>query len=138
MILKASILIIEDNADNMSLLVYLLESAGHTVYQAVDGDAGLEMAGRAVPDLVLCDIRMPGIDGYEVARRIRADASFDSVPLVAVTASVSGADRDTALAAGFDDFVAKPIEPARFLEQVQKFLQARSQPSRKADQAGET
>lgn len=125
--MKLRILIIEDNAENMALLVYLLQSAGHTVFQASDGEAGLEVVGRETLDLVLCDIRMPGIDGYEVARRMRAEPSLRVLPLVAVTASVSGADRETALSAGFDDFVAKPIDPARFLEQVQGFIDGRFQ-----------
>lgn len=123
--LQAKVLVIEDNPENMALLVYLLRSAGHTVFQAVDGAAGLEAADREAPDLVLCDVRMPGLDGYEVAKRLRSDASLREVPLVAVSASVFGADRDKALAAGFDDFVSKPIEPAQFLEQIRDFLRLR-------------
>lgn len=122
--MKAKILVIEDNPENMALLVYLLQSAGHTVFQAGDGETGLATAGQESPDLVLCDVRMPVLDGYEVAKRLRGDAALQSVPVVAVTASVSGADRERALAAGFDDFVTKPIDPARFLEQVQEFLAA--------------
>ncbi|MDZ7842838.1 MAG: response regulator [Gammaproteobacteria bacterium] len=86
--LQAKVLVIEDNPENMALLVYLLRSAGHTVFQAVDGAAGLEAADREAPDLVLCDVRMPGLDGYEVAKRLRSDASLREVPLVAVSASV--------------------------------------------------
>lgn len=122
---QAKVLVIEDNPENMALLVYLLRSAGHTVLQATDGAQGLETAAREAPDLVLCDVRMPVVDGYEVAKRLRSDVSLREVPLVAVTASVSGADREKALAAGFDDFVSKPIEPAQFLEQVRGFLRLR-------------
>ncbi len=127
--MKARILVIEDNPENMALLVYLLQSAGHTVYQSADGAVGLEAAEREAPDLVLCDVRMPLVDGFEVARRLRAHPTLHTMPLVAVTASVSGADREKALAAGFDDFVSKPIDPAGFLEQVQEFLRVRSSPN---------
>lgn len=120
--MTAKILVIEDNPENMALVVYLLQSADYTVFQAADGSAGLETARGAPPDLVLCDVRMPGIDGYEVAQIMRTDPSLRQVPLIAVTASVSGADREKALAAGFDDFVAKPLDPAHFLEQVEGFL----------------
>lgn len=122
---QAKVLIIEDNPENMALLVYLLQSAGHTVFQAADGAEGLEAAGRDRPHLVLCDIRMPIVDGYEVAKRFRSDQSLRDVPLVAVTASVTGADREKALAAGFDEFVSKPIDPAEFLERIGEFLQLR-------------
>lgn len=122
---QAKVLVIEDNPENMALLVYLLQSAGHTVFQATDGAEGLETASREAPDLILCDVRMPVLDGYEVAKRLRSDVSLLEVPLVAVTASVSGADRDKALAAGFDHFVSKPIEPAQFLAQIPDFLRLR-------------
>lgn len=123
--MKMRVLVIEDNTENMELMVYLMQSAGYEVLTATDGAAGLESAARELPDLVLCDVRMPVLDGFEVARRFKSDENLRSIPLVAVTASVSGIDRDQALTAGFDDFVAKPIDPESFLRQVRTYLQPR-------------
>jgi two-component system cell cycle response regulator len=116
------VLVIEDNRENMELMVYLLEAAGHTVFQAFDGAAGLELAGREVPDLVLSDVRMPVMDGYEVARRLKSDPGLRTIPVVAVTASASGAHRSEALAAGFDEFIVKPIDPEAFLRHLPVLL----------------
>jgi two-component system, cell cycle response regulator len=124
--MNARLLVIEDNAENMELLVYLLHASGNEVLTAVDGALGLEIAGREFPDLILCDIRMPVMDGFEVARRLKADPALRGIPVIAVTASVSGADRESAIAAGFDGFVAKPIEPEPFLEQIREWIAPRS------------
>lgn len=120
--MSARVLVVEDNPENMELMVYLLQSAGHTVFQAVDGGAGLALAKRELPDLVLCDVRMPVMDGYELARRLKSDPALWATPVVAVTASASGADRSEALAAGFDEFVVKPIDPEAFLRHLPTLL----------------
>lgn len=122
--MRARVLVIEDNRENLDLLVYLLESGGYAALTARDGVAGLGAAAREPPDLILCDIRMPVMDGFEVARRLKSDPALRAIPIVAVTASASGADRDEALAAGFDDFVTKPIDPETFLQQVRTMLGA--------------
>lgn len=120
--MNGRVLVIEDNPENMELLVYLLRTSGNEVLTAEEGESGLAVAEREVPDLILCDIRMPVMDGFEVARRLKRDPALRDIPLIAVTASVSGADRESSLAAGFDDFVAKPIDPEKFLGQVTELL----------------
>jgi two-component system cell cycle response regulator len=122
--MPARILIIEDNEANLELMSYLLRAFGHSVVAARDGVLGLEMARGGEADLVLCDIQLPGIGGREIASRLRADAAFDRLPLVAVTALAMVGDRETMLAAGFDGYIAKPIAPESFVPQVEAFLPA--------------
>src|SRR5439155_21459386 len=118
----ARILVIEDNQTNLDLISYLLRAYGHEVMTANDGAAGIIAAARECPDLIICDIQMPGIDGYEVARRLRAGRGTDRIPLVAVTALAMVDDRRKVIEAGFDGYLAKPIEPETFMEQVAKFI----------------
>lgn len=118
----ALILVVEDNEVNLELMTYLLQAHGHRTLAARDGIEGLSLARRAGPDLVVCDIQMPGLDGYAVAEALRREPRTARMRLVAVTASAMVGDRERALAAGFDAHVAKPIEPATFLRQVEPFL----------------
>ena len=118
----ARILIIEDNSENMQLMVYLLRAFGHSTNEAVNGELGLANIQSEQPDLILCDLQMPGIDGFEVARRIKLDPKLDRVPLIAVTAYAMVGDRDKVLAAGFDGYIPKPINPESFVAQVDVFL----------------
>lgn len=118
----ARILVIEDNPINLELMTYLLRAWGHETISATDGQAGLDAARRETPDLVVCDIQMPGLDGYEVARALKADAALSGVPLLAVTAFAMVGDHDRALRAGFDGHFAKPIEPAQFMAELARFL----------------
>jgi len=118
------ILIIEDNPANLELMSYLLAAFGYTTLSAGDGAAGLDLARGEAPDLVVCDIQLPLLDGYEVARRLRGDATTSGVPLVAVTAFAMVGDRDRVIAAGFDGYIAKPIDPQTFVSQVEVFLAA--------------
>jgi two-component system cell cycle response regulator len=122
----ARILVIEDNPVNLELMTYLLQAWQHEVVTARDGDEGLALARARPPDLVICDIQLPGVDGYEVARRLRADAALCGVPLVAVTAYAMVGDHDKAIAAGFDLHVPKPIDPAVFMSQLQGLLPGRA------------
>lgn len=117
------VLIIEDNPDNLELLRYLLNAFGYQTLTAEDGLLGVARATEAIPDLVLCDLQMPGIDGWEVARRLRLHERTRQVPLVAVTAFARDDDRERALQAGFDHFMSKPIEPEEFLALVARILQ---------------
>lgn len=110
--MAARILIIEDDAASLELLRYLIEQSGHAALAAADGEAGLRLARESGPDLILCDLQLPGIDGLEIARRLRADPSWMPVKLIAVTAYSMPGDRETALAAGFDRYMTKPIDPA--------------------------
>jgi len=120
--LAARILIIEDNAASLELLRYLVEHAGHTPLTASDGETGLRLAREAGVDLVLCDLQLPGIDGLELARRLRADPSWAPVKLVAVTAYSMPGDRETALAAGFDGYMTKPIDPVAVMGILDSYL----------------
>ncbi len=116
------ILIIEDNKENLELMSYLLGAYGHTVLKAMDGEAGLDTARREIPDLIVCDLQMPKVDGYGVARQLRGDPRLSKIPLVAVTAFAMRGDRDKVMAAGFDGYIAKPIIPEEFVSQVEQFL----------------
>ena len=119
----ARILIIEDNRENLELMTYLLSAFGHTVVAAEDGICGLEAAIRETPDLVVCDLQLPDIDGFEVARQLRStSASTSSIPLVAVTALAMVGDRDRVLTAGFDAYLTKPIDPETFVQEIESHL----------------
>lgn len=120
----ARILVIEDHPTNLELMSYLLRAWGHEVDTAVDGLQGLERAGVQPPDLVVCDIGLPGMDGYEVARRLKAGPATARVPLVAVTAYAMVGDQEKALRAGFDAHVPKPIEPVALMAALAPFLSA--------------
>ncbi|WP_084544703.1 response regulator [Derxia gummosa] len=114
----ADILIIEDNPANAELFTYLLGAWGHATRVAPDAERGLaELAARA-PDLVLCDIQLPGMSGADFVRKLRADPALASLPVIALTALAMLGDRERLMADGFDDYVAKPIEPASFVEKV--------------------
>lgn len=125
----ALILIIEDNAANLSLMSYLLTAAGHRLEAHRDGQAGLDAVLRQAPDLVLCDIQLPKLSGHHVARAIRADPALRELPLVAVTALAMRGDREQALAAGFNGYIEKPIEPETFSIMVESFLPAHLRPA---------
>lgn len=118
----ARILVIEDNPANLELMSYLLKAFGHEVLTACDGEAGLEAARRQSPDLIICDIQIPKIDGLDVARQLKNHPSLKKIPLVAVTAFAMVGDRDKVLSAGFDGYIAKPIIPDKFVQQVEAFL----------------
>jgi two-component system, sensor histidine kinase len=109
---KKRILIIEDDSDNREMMRILLELSGHEVHDAGDGPSGVEMAARLEPQVVLIDIGLPGLDGYEVARRIRAKLR-DRARLVALSGYGRREDRQRAFGAGFDDHLVKPADPER-------------------------
>jgi CheY-like chemotaxis protein len=120
--MSARILVIEDNHPNLDLMTYLLTAFGHTPLTAHDGAEGLEAAQREAPDLIVCDVHLPRVDGYEVARQLKTHPSLRRTPLVAVTALAMVGDRDRVLAAGFDGYIPKPIVPQTFVTQVEAFL----------------
>lgn len=126
------LLIIEDDSASRALVCYLLEAAGYATLEAEDGATGLHLALRAQPDLIICDLQMPVMNGYEVARALREQPDWHRVPLIAVTAFSMAGDRETALAAGFDEHITKPITPETFVTQIEAFLpralQARHRP----------
>lgn len=114
-----NVLIIEDNEQNIYLERYLLEARGHHVRAAVDGPEGIAAACAAVPDLVLLDIQLPGMDGYAVARALRAIALLDAVPIVVVTSYAMSGDRTKAMVVGCDDYIEKPINPDTFVALIE-------------------
>jgi len=116
------ILIIEDNPANLELMVCLLESYGHVPMMAEDGETGFEIIKREQPDLVLCDIQMPGLSGYQLARLMKSDPALRKIPLVAVTALAMVGDKEKGLDAGFDGYISKPIESRTFVAEVEAFL----------------
>ncbi len=118
----ARVLIIEDNPANMLLMAYLLKAFGHEPLEASSDRRGLELAAEAEPQIILCDLQLPGLDGYEIAHRLKVDVHLKSVPLIAVTAYAMVGDREKALAAGFDGYIAKPINPETFVGEIENFL----------------
>ena len=117
------VLVIEDNRANLDLMTYLLDAFGYRVLQAADGEEGVELGLRERPDLILCDINLPKLDGYGVSRKLRAESEF-SAPLIAVTALAMVGDRDKILSGGFDGYISKPIVAETFIEEVEHFLPA--------------
>jgi CheY-like chemotaxis protein len=126
--MPARILVIEDNPTNLDLMTYLLTAFGHTTLTADDGAAGIQAVQRERPDLIICDMQLPIMDGYEVARWLKSHPDLRAIPLVAVTALAMMGDRDKVLAAGFDGYIAKPITPETFVGEVERFLQHDSGP----------
>jgi two-component system cell cycle response regulator len=118
----ARVLVIEDNPASLDLLVYLLRAFGHTPLSARDGVQGLAAAQSENPDLILCDIQLPGVDGLEVCRQLKADPVLRKVPLVAVTAYAMVGDREKLLMEGFDGYLSKPINPATFIAEMAPYL----------------
>ena len=118
----ARILVIEDNPANLDLMGYLLRCSGHEVLVAIDGSAGLELALKEAPGLIICDIQMPRMTGFEVAVHLKADDRLRHIPLVAITAFAMVGDRERVLAGGFEGYLAKPIDPETFVAQMEAFL----------------
>jgi two-component system cell cycle response regulator DivK len=118
----AKILVVEDNAANMSLAVYLLESAGHTPLRATDAEAGLNLARAERPDLILMDIQLPGIDGLEATALLKRDEVTRDIPIIALTALAMRGDEERIRAAGCDDYIAKPIRYKDFLAKIEARL----------------
>lgn len=116
------VLVIEDNALNLKLVRDVLQHAGYDVVEAATGELGVASAASEPPDLVLLDLQLPGIDGHETLRRLRAGVLPDRVPVVAVTALAMAEDRDRAQHAGFDGYLEKPISPRSLPAQVERFL----------------
>ncbi len=117
-----TILIVEDHEKNMKLVRDILRHEGHATLEAATGTEGVRLAALHRPDLVLMDIHLPDIDGFEALRRIRANAVLDAVPVIAVSASVMPDDRQKVVGSGFDAFVTKPIDLKQFRETVRRFL----------------
>ena len=118
----AKILLVEDNEMNRDMLSRRLTRQGYEVLLAHDGARGVEMAGSERPDLVLMDMSLPVLDGWEATQRLKADPETRAIPVIALTAHAMAADREKALAAGCDDYDTKPIELPQLLEKMQRLL----------------
>ncbi len=116
------LLLVEDDELNRDSLRRLLRRRGYEILLAVDGEEALAVARAEAPDLVLMDMRLPGIDGWEATRRLKADPSTRGLPIIALTAHAMASDRDTALAAGCDDYDTKPIDLDRLLPKIRALL----------------
>jgi two-component system cell cycle response regulator DivK len=119
--LNKRILLVEDEADNMQILRDLLTET-YEIDEALDGEQALAAVTRQRPDLILMDIQLPVMDGYEATRRLKADPALRSIPIIAITSYALGEDEARAKAAGCDDFVAKPYSPRFLLAKIQKYL----------------
>jgi CheY-like chemotaxis protein len=120
------ILYVEDNDDNVYMLRNRLTRAGFTVVIATDGVQGVAMAGSERPDLIIMDLTLPDMDGWEATRRIKSDPATKHIPVVALTANAMEGDREKALAAGCDDFDTKPVELPRLLDKIRALAPAGS------------
>ena len=116
------ILVVEDQEDNRRIVRDLLTTTDYEVTEAENGEEALAAVARQRPDLILMDIQLPVMDGYEATRRIKADPALREIPIIAVTSDALSGDEEKARAAGCDDFVPKPYSPRQLLAKIRKFL----------------
>ena len=117
------ILVVEDNEDNRRIIRDLLTGAGYEMLEALDGAQGVAMAPEHKPDLILMDMQLPVLDGYEATRRIKADPALAHIPVIAVTSYALSGDEAKTKAAGCNGYVAKPFSPRQLLDKVREFLE---------------
>jgi len=120
----ALILLVEDNEMNRDMLSRRLKRKGHEVEIATDGEQGVEMSKTVMPDLILMDMSLPKIDGWEATRRIKENSDTSSIPVIALTAHAMAEDREKALSAGCDEYDTKPVELPRLLGKINALLNA--------------
>ncbi len=120
--MKKTVLVIEDNEQNIYLVTFILEKFGYEVIQARDGREGIEIAKQRSPDLILLDIQLPGMDGYEVARKLKDLREIQDTPIIAVTSYAMSGDREKALNAGCSGYITKPIDPDTFMDSIQQYV----------------
>jgi len=118
----SKILVVEDNQDNREMVVKVLKFNGYEVIEAVDGEEGIEKAKTEAPALILLDIYLPKMDGYEVAKRLKGDTGLRDIPVIALTAHAMKGNREQALAAGCDGYISKPIDIRELPKQIEQFL----------------
>lgn len=119
-----TVLLVEDNEDNRTVYRTILEHFGYEVIEARNGEDGVRMAREEHPDLILMDISIPVIDGWEATRMLKEDESTSDIPIIALTAHALAADRAKATEVGCDGYLAKPCEPRRVVAEVEKFIGA--------------
>jgi CheY-like chemotaxis protein len=120
--MMSRVLVIEDNPENLELMRYLLRAFGHVTLSANNGEDGVAIALRDQPDIIVCDIDMPKLDGYGVVRALKCDPTLGHIPFIAVTALAMVGDRENVLAGGFDGYIGKPIDPTTFVREIDAFL----------------
>jgi two-component system cell cycle response regulator DivK len=120
--MKTKILVIEDNEQNIYLLTFILEKHGYEVLQALNGMDGIEKVKKTSPDLILLDIQLPEMNGYEVARELRKIPESKVIPIIAITSYAMAGDREKALEAGCTGYLTKPINPDTFISRIEEFL----------------
>lgn len=123
--MRATVLVVEDNEDNRALVAKVLGYAGYRVVEAASGEEALELVARGPPDLILMDLNLGGMNGFEATRRLKEDPASARVPVVALTAYAMVGDRERALEAGCDGYIAKPVDVRRLPEQVETFIRGR-------------
>jgi two-component system, cell cycle response regulator DivK len=119
---KKRVLLVEDNEDNLVVYRTILEHVGFLVIEARDGEEGVARAMAEHPDIILMDISIPKMDGWEATERLKADATTAAIPIIALTAHALEEDRLKAMRAGCDGYLAKPVEPRRVVQEVEKFI----------------
>jgi CheY-like chemotaxis protein len=119
---RTTVLLVEDNEDNLVVYRTILEHVGYTVIEARDGEEGVSRARDAQPDIILMDISIPKMDGWEATERLKADGDTSTIPIIALTAHALEEDRLKAMRAGCDGYLAKPVEPRRVVQEVEKFI----------------
>jgi CheY-like chemotaxis protein len=120
--MPATVLVIEDNEDNLTLIEYLLRAHGYAPLVARNGLDGIRIAADTRPDVILLDLLMTDMDGYQVVRKLKKMAALEGTPVVAVTASAMIGDRERIIAAGFDGYIQKPIDPRTFIASLERLL----------------
>jgi two-component system cell cycle response regulator DivK len=125
--MKATVLYIEDNYDNRLLIRRVLEAEGYRVFEAEDGAQGIKFLQSEKPDLVLMDINLPEIDGYEVTKRLKQLPTMTKIPVIAMTANVMKGDREKTLAAGCDGYIPKPVDIDTLPDQIARFLRTNNE-----------
>jgi two-component system cell cycle response regulator DivK len=120
--MKQRILVVEDQEDNRRILRDLLSNAGYELFEALDGEEAITAAAGVRPDLILMDIQLPVLDGYEATRRLKADPALRAIPIIVITSYALSGDEDKARAAGCDAYVSKPYSPRMLLAKIRELL----------------
>ena len=116
------ILVVEDNKNNLYMIKFILENSGYKIVEAIDGFEGVKLAAFEKPDLILMDMQLPGLDGYEATKQIKANEETNDIPIIAVTSYAMVGDREKTLKAGCDVYIEKPINPETFLSEIKQLL----------------
>lgn len=124
--MAARVLVVDDQPENLLLMTYLLETFGHETFAAADGREGVALAAEIRPDVIVMDLQMPKLNGFDAAALLKHEPDLRAIPIVAVTAYAMVGDRDKVVAAGFDGYITKPIDPETFVRQVEAFLPDRA------------